>query len=127
WATVIVALAGAAALSLFVFRSVSTAHLFALPGCAWIGLRAWVRARTIASTVPRILASAMAALTLPLLGSMAVAAVLTPVVPTLRDEEKRAAAEKAEANPYRANCLDPAAIDDLNHLPATVLLTPIDL
>src|SRR3546814_6772659 len=94
WATVIVALAGAAALSLFVFCSVSTAHLFALPGCAWLGLRAWTWARTIASTVPRILASAMAALTLPLLGSMAVAALLTPLVPALRDEEHRAAAEK---------------------------------
>ena len=127
WATVIVALAGAAALSLFVFRTVSTAHLFALPGCAWLGLRAWARARTIASTVPRILASAMAALTLPLLGSMAVAAVLTPLVPALKEEEKRAAAEKAEANPYKANCLDPTAIADLNHLRATVLLTPIDL
>src|SRR3546814_13307864 len=61
-ATIIVALVGAAALSLLVFRSVSTAHIFALPGCAWLGLRAWAWARTIASTVPRILASAMAAL-----------------------------------------------------------------
>src|SRR3546814_4555560 len=41
WATIIVALVGAAALSLLVFRSVSTAHIFALPGCAWLGLRAW--------------------------------------------------------------------------------------
>ena len=127
WATVIVTLAGAAALSLFVFRTVSTAHLFALPGCAWLGLRAWARARTIASTVPRILASAMAALTLPLLGSMVVAAVLTPLVPALKEEEKRAATEKAEVNAYKANCLDPTAIADLNHLRATVLLTPIDL
>src|SRR3546814_20364708 len=62
WATVIVALAGAAALSLFVFRSMSTAPLFALPGCAWLGLRAWPWARTPASTVPRIPARAIAAL-----------------------------------------------------------------
>src|SRR3546814_12991024 len=81
----------------------------------------------VRSTVPRILASAMAALTLPLLGSMAVAALLTPLVPALRDEEKRAAAEKAEVNRYKANCLDPAAIEDLNHMPPTTLLTPIDL
>ncbi|SBV34730.1 conserved membrane protein of unknown function [uncultured Sphingopyxis sp.] len=127
WATVIVALAGAVVLSLLVFRSVSTAHLFALPGCAWLGLRVWTWARTISSMVPRILASAVTALTLPLLGSMAVAALLTPMVPALRDEEESAAAEKAEANPYRANCLDSAAIADLNHLPVTTLLTPIDL
>src|SRR3546814_11675276 len=72
WATVIVALAGAAALSLFVFRSVSTAHLFALPGCAWLGLRAWKWARPIDSTVPRLLASAMPAPTRPLPGTLAV-------------------------------------------------------
>src|SRR3546814_16891121 len=95
-----------------------------LPGCAWLGLRAWAWARTIASTVPRILASAMAALTLPLFGSMAVAAVLTPLVPALQDEEKRATAEKAEANPYKANCLDEPAIADPHHLPPTPLLTP---
>src|SRR3546814_19005993 len=80
-----------------------------LPGCAWLGLRAWAWARTIASTVPRILASAMAALTLPLLGSMAVAAVLTQLVPAPKDEEKRATAEKAEAKPYNAKCITAAA------------------
>src|SRR3546814_16772771 len=69
----------------------------------------------VRSTVPRILASAMAALTLPLLGSMAVAALLTPLVPALRDEEKRAAAEKAEVNRYKAKCLDTAATEDMNN------------
>ncbi|MBO9697184.1 MAG: hypothetical protein J7499_13385 [Sphingopyxis sp.] len=127
WATIIVALAGAVAVSLLVLRAVSTAHLFALPGCAWLGLRAWARARRIVPIVPRILASAMAALTLPLLGSMAVAAALAPVVPALREEEKRAAEEASDANRYKANCLDPAAIADLGKLPATTLLTPIDL
>ncbi|MFZ5726462.1 MAG: hypothetical protein ACOY4C_08610 [Pseudomonadota bacterium] len=127
WATVIAALLGAAALSLLVFRSVSTAHLFALPGCAWLGLRAWTWARTIRAAVPRILASAMAALTLPLLGSMAVAALLSLAVPALRAEEARAAARLADTNRYRTNCLDGAAIADLNRLPPTTLLTPIDL
>ncbi|WP_338427059.1 hypothetical protein [Sphingopyxis kveilinensis] len=127
WATVIAALVGAAALSLLVFRSVSTAHLFALPGCAWLGLRAWTWARTIRAMLPRILASAMAALTLPLIGGMTVAALLSLVVPALRAEEERAKAEAADANRYRANCLDPAAIADLNRLPRTTLLTPIDL
>jgi hypothetical protein len=127
WATIIVGLIGAAALSLLVLRSVSTAHVFALPGCAWLGLRAWAWARTIPSTLLRILASAAAALTLPLLGSMAVAAVLGLIVPSLKAEEEKAAAADAVANPYKANCLDPAAIADLNHLPTTTILTPIDL
>ena len=127
WATIIVALFGAAALSLLVLRSVSTAHVFALPGCAWLGLRAWAWARTIPSILPRILASAAAALTLPLFGSMAVAAVLGLVVPSLNAEEDKAIEEVAVANPYQEDCLNPAAIADLNRLPTTTILTPIDL
>jgi len=126
WATIIAALIGAAALSLFVLRSASTAHLFALPGCAWLGLRAWTRARMIASTVPRILASVLAALTLPLLGSMAVVGALEAVVPSLKDEGEKTEVAEA-ANPYAANCLDPAAIAALGQLPVTTILTPIDL
>jgi hypothetical protein len=126
WATVIVALLGAAALSLFVLRSVSTAHVFALPGGAWIGLRAWAWARTISSTLLRIFASAAAVLTLPLLGSMAVAAVLSMAFPSLKAEDKATEAAAA-ANPYKTNCLDPDAIAGLNRLPTTTILTPIDL
>jgi len=126
WATIIVALIGAAALSLFVLRSASTAHLFALPGCAWLGLRAWARARAIASTVPRILASVLAALTLPLLGSMAVVGALEAAVPSLKDEGEKTEVTEA-ANPYATNCLDPAAIAGLRQLPTTTILTPIDL
>lgn len=127
WATVIVALLGAAALSLFVLRSVSTAHVFALPGCAWLGLRAWLRARAIPSTLLRILASAGAALTLPLIGSIATVAALSIIFPSLKAEEDKAAAVAAVATPYRGNCLDPVAIADLNRLPTTTILTPIDL
>lgn len=123
WATVIVALAGATALSLLVLRSVSTAHLFALPGCAWLGLCAWARARAISSTVLRILASAAAAVTLPVIGSMAFAMALGAAFPALRAEESTA----SEAKPHAVNCLDPAAITALNGLPATTILTPIDL
>ena len=127
WATVIAALLGAAALSLLVLRSVSTAHLFALPGSAWLGLHVWARAREISSTLLRVLASAAAALTLPLLGSMAVAVVLTALFPSLKADEDAAKAEVETANPYQSNCLDPAAVAALGRLPATTILTPIDL
>lgn len=123
WATLIVALLGAAVLSLLVLRSVSTAHLFALPGCAWLGLRAWARARAIGSTVLRILASAMAALSLPLLGSIAVAIPLGWAFPALHADEE----ESAVATPFEQTCLDPATIAALNRMPPTTILTPIDL
>jgi hypothetical protein len=127
WATVIVALLGAAALSLLVLRSAATAHLFALPGCAWLGLLLWTWARTISSTVPRILGSAAAALTLPLIGSTAVLVVLMAVAPSLKAATEATAASNAAANRYQTTCLDPAAIAALDGLPPTTILTPIDL
>jgi hypothetical protein len=123
WATVIVALIGAAALSLLVLRSVSTAHLFALPGCAWLGLRVWAWARTIRSALLRVLASVLAALTLPLIGSMAVAAPLAWVFPVLKADKKSGAA----ANAAERACLNPVSIAALDRLPPTTILTPIDL
>ena len=123
WATMIAALLGAAALSLLVMRSASTAHLFALPGCAWLGLRMWAWARTIGSALPRIAASVMAALSLPLLGSIAIAGALGLVFPGLKADEKDA----AEAPPIEQTCLDAAAIAALDRMPATTILTPIDL
>lgn len=123
WTTVIVALVGATALSLLVLRSVSTAHIFALPGCAWLGLRVWGRARTIQATIPRVLASVLASLTLPLFGSIAVAAGLGLVFPALQAQAKD---EVAPAR-YAGTCLDPAAIAALDRVPTTTILTPIDL
>ncbi|WP_439567087.1 hypothetical protein [Sphingopyxis sp.] len=123
WTTVIIALFGAAALSLFVLRSVSTAHLFALPGCAWLGLRAWAWARSLPSALPRIVASAAATLTLPTIGSIAAALALGTVFPAVKADEEASAAPTA----YERTCLDPATIAALNRLPATTILTPIDL
>lgn len=123
WATIIIALLGAAMLSLFVLRSVSTAHLFALPGCAWLGLRAWAWARSLPSALPRILASAAATLTLPTIGSIAVALALGAMFPALKTDEEASAPPTA----YQRTCLDPGTIAALNRLPATTILTPIDL
>lgn len=123
WATLILALLGAAGLSLLVLRSVSTAHLFALPGCAWLGLRAWEWARTIRSPLPRILASAMAALTLPMLGSIAAVTVLGLIFPVLKPDERSKAAEA----PYEQTCLDSVSIAALDRIKPATVLTPIDL
>ncbi len=122
WATVIVALLGAALLSLLVLRASGTAQLFALPGCAWLGLRIWTRARSIAGLLPRVAASAAAVLTLPLPGSVAVAVIAGLVFPAIKAEQ-----EKPEKSFAERTCSDPAAIAALDRLPPAVLLTPIDL
>src|SRR3546814_15444077 len=69
WATIIVALAGSAALSLLVFRSVSTAHILVLPGFAWLGLRGCACQRTLPATSPPTLPSAPSRVWLLLHGS----------------------------------------------------------
>lgn len=122
WTTVIVALAGASALSLLVLRSAGTAHLFAIPGSAWLGLRGWLRARQIASLLPRVIASALAALTLPMLGSLAVAGLTGLVFPAVKADPR-----EVDASVAKRTCVDPPTIAALNHMPKATLLTPIDL
>lgn len=122
WATVIAALIGAAGVSLLVLRSTGTAHLFALPGCVWLGLYIWSRARAMTSPIPRVLASASAALTLPILAGIAVVAAAGFVFPQVRAEQKEE--EKSGAD---ETCLDPATIAALDRLPRATMLTPIDL
>lgn len=123
WATVIVALVGASLLSLLVIRSVATAHLFAIPGCAWLGLRAWDGARAVSAAGPRILASVLTAFTLPLFASMAVAVPLGWAFPALQVDENDAAG----ATPLAEACLDRATIAALDDLPPTTVMTPLDL
>lgn len=122
WATVTAALLGAALLSLLVLRAAGTAQLFALPGSAWLGLHIWTRARSIAALLPRVAVSAAAALTLPLLGGLAAAAIAGlafPAVKAAQNEKEKSIAEQT--------CIDPATVAALDRLPPTVMLTPIDL
>lgn len=123
WATVIAALAGALLLSLLVMRSVSTAHLFALPGCAWIGLRLWARARAIAAPLPRVAVSVLAALSLPLFSSVAVAMPLGWAFAMFRPAVK----DMARQNGIGHSCLGARSIAALDRLAPTTILAPIDL
>lgn len=124
WTTILVALCGAIGLSLLVMRSVSTAHLIATPGCAWIGVQIWTRARGHAVMIVRVPGSALAAATLPLFASIAVALPLGWMIPALKPVEESVAAADT---PQRQNCLDPAAIAALDRLAPTTILAPIDL
>src|SRR3546814_19977139 len=76
--------------------SAATAHLFAVPGCAWIGVRLWTWARGMARALPRILASLLAAATLPLFASMALALPLGWAFPALKPVDERTAARSEE-------------------------------
>lgn len=118
WTTVLIAQVGAAALSVFLLRSVATAHLFAIPGCAFLAIAAWRRARAIRSPLARIVASVLVPLILPLFASVAAASLIGWAFPGLRPVPAPAEA--------RASCLDTRAIAALNRLAPTTVLTPID-
>ena len=122
WITIAIALTAAALLSLLVLRSVSTAHLFALPGCAWIGLRIWDRARALRAMPLRLAASALAIFSLPLFASMAVAVPLAMAFPFFRSTDQGVTFDSVEGA-----CLDPANIAALDRLDPAVILAPIDL
>lgn len=123
WATIILALLGATILSLLVLRTVSTAHVFALPGGAWLGLRVWDKARAIRAPLPRVLASTMTALTLPMLGSVAASMMIAWVYPGLLAENS----QRIPAGAATQTCLDADVIAQLNHMAPTTILAPIDL
>ncbi|MBL0914432.1 MAG: hypothetical protein IBJ13_02625 [Sphingopyxis sp.] len=122
WATLIVALMGAVLLSLLVIRSVSTAHVYALPGAAWLGLRVWDFARSLRSPLLRVLASVLAALTMPLAASIATAALLGWAFPMFKPDPKLMAGAS-----YEQICIDPATVAALDRIAPTTVLTPIDL
>lgn len=123
WTTVIVALLGATLVSLLVLRAVSTAHVYALPGCAWLGIRIWQWARGMRSLLPRVMASAAAALTLPLPGSIVAAWMLGWAFPALLRDQ----VSKFPVGAIEQTCLNSQAVDQLDHLPPATILTPIDL
>lgn len=123
WATLIVALVGAVALSLLVMRSVATAHTYALPGCAWLLFVAWRRARAVGTSLPRVGATALVALLLPLPASIAAAMTLGSVLPGGRAGET----DNASAASLEKTCLDPVTIAALERIKPETLMTPIDL
>src|SRR3546814_17071280 len=78
----------------------------------------------MARALPRILASLLAAATLPFFASMALALPLGWAFPVLKPVDERTAASD---RPERQNCLDAQGISALDRLPATTILAPIDL
>lgn len=122
WTTLLVALVGATAVSLFVMRSVATAHVYALPGCAWLLLYAWTCARQIPLTSGRVLASVAVTLVLPLPASIVTTKALAAVIPAFAPKPK----ETKGAVSFRKSCLTSATIAALDRLPAEKAMVPLD-
>ncbi|MBX9727617.1 MAG: hypothetical protein K2X31_01810 [Sphingopyxis sp.] len=122
WLILAAAVAGMSLLALLVLRTASVAHLYALPGCAMLGLALWARARAIASTIPRVFASIASAIALPPASGALMAALILAIVPADAGEAGGNAAAK-NAPP----CVDDRSVAALNRLPPMVVLAPLDI
>ncbi|HEY0594392.1 hypothetical protein [Sphingopyxis sp.] len=123
WTVIFVALAGATILALLVMRASATAHVFALPGCVWLTLSAWTRARSIGSAPMRMAATAGAVMTLPFTAGVVAAQALQLAFPRLKAVDEIV----LSANEVDQMCLKRDAVRALNALPQETVLVPLDL
>ncbi|MCI4590637.1 hypothetical protein MOK15_11080 [Sphingobium sp. BYY-5] len=112
WLALALLLCGAIAVSILVMRALSVAHLFALPGTAWLLLRLFGRIQASRRALLRVTGSV--ALVLP-----------TPV--GLCAAWVGIAAQPESATKTGADCRSAAVLALLKTLPPTTLLAPIDL
>lgn len=118
WLTLMAAASGASLLALLVLRTASVAHVFAMPGCAWLILHGWVWARNLAAAPVRIVATlAVLALIPPFAGS-AVGFWLREAAPPAGAGARALSAE---------TCVDAAGAAALNRLPPATIMAPLDI
>lgn len=112
WLTILLLLVGATAVSLLVMRALSVAHVFALPGIAWLLLRLFRGAQASHLALVRVL------------GSVALV-LLTPA--GLCAAWVAIAAKPEPAKAASANCRAASVLAPLKALPASTLFAPLDL
>lgn len=122
WLIWLAALSGTAILSMLVIRTASLAQLFAMPGCAVVGLSLWRWARSLISAPARIFATLLCAVAIPPIAGMAVAMPLQELVPGFNK-----VGSHPSTNASSRPCINPAAVAVLNRMPPTLLFAPLDI
>ncbi len=117
WRVMLVLQLGAAAVSIGVMRARYVSHAFAVPGCAFLALTIWHRARQIQAVPVRVLASAAAVLAVP----------SVPLAIVSLIEDARAADTGNTPEPRVNPCFRKDKIDRLNRIAPAALFAPIDL
>ncbi|MDX3901288.1 MAG: hypothetical protein QHC40_12390 [Sphingobium sp.] len=113
WLVLALLLGGASAVSMLVMRALSVAHLFALPGLAWLLVALFLRAQKSAHAAIRVAGSvALAALSPAGLAALWVAVAARP--------------EPAQAKPG-SDCRAAATLAPLKALPPSLLFAPLDI
>mgnify|MGYP001231277972 CR=1 FL=1 len=113
WATLALLIVGATLVAMLVMRALSVAHLFALPGIAWLIVLLFRRAQAAPSAIIRVLGSAA----LVLLSPAGLSAVWIALASHHPAEDKSAAAD----------CRAQSILPRLDRLPPATLFAPIDM
>lgn len=114
WIIVLLLLGGAIAVSIFVLRAMSVAHVLALPGIAWLLLTIFQHIQTWTKAAARILATAAVAILL-----MPAGVCGAWIFATSGPKEKQ--------QPGTINCRASAILTPLRALPKATIFAPLDL
>lgn len=124
WLSLLLLSLGGLAVALMVMRSMSFAHLFALPGCTWMIAALYSRSRALRSMPLRVLCI----LPLCALTPAGLATAATLMVPSSSAPEASAPATgREDPTPAKVPCVQPAQLAALAHFPRTTFFAPIDM
>lgn len=128
WRTTTFALIGATMIAIMVFRTISIAHLFAIPGIAWLIATLGVRARKLRRAPVRLVATLAVLMLLPLFLNSTTAKIMTrPAQPTAAVEVKPERGSKGDTLARVVYCFDGRSLDQLRSAPPSLLFAPLDV
>ncbi|HEX7743452.1 MAG TPA: hypothetical protein VF442_13640, partial [Sphingobium sp.] len=116
WIALTLLLAGAAIVAMLVMRAMSVAHVFALPGIAWLILRLFQRAQQQQILLTRVFASSAVAMLTP-----AALCAIWVVLMTAADTRAN------DSSPPASECRTASALAPLRLLPTSTLFAPLDI
>lgn len=124
WRTSLLALIGATAIAVMVFRTMSVAQIYAIPGIAWLIVTLGAKARGLDSPLPRIVATLAVLALAPLFVTWAASALFE----SGRTDTPTVIAAKPDPTLKRVvSCLDGPSLDQLRALPPALLFAPLDV
>ncbi len=124
WRTTLLALIGATAVAMMVFRTISVAHIYAIPGIAWLIVMLAIKARRVGSPLIRVGA------TLAVLAMAPVFVNWFAMVFLASGKKDTAVTVAAKPDPTLkrvVSCLDGGSLDQLRALPPALLFAPLDV
>ncbi len=123
WLLMLAMLAGTSIVACMVIRASSAAHLFALPGLAWLGLALWRWASGLRHAALRVPASLLAALAAPPISGALLSLLMAPILAAPPPLPPRTVSVATEM----ANCSSSASLSALDRLAPALVFAPLDI